>query len=128
VTVETGAYVTVAKPDIVNGWPERDCRLFWETLHLLKEVLLSLKLGHRLLRMWVFAENITDELIFGLDILRAYDASVYIGRQKLSGQEEVSLWSPEAATRPSRLFVAKDHVIPAECEGIVIARTESPLE
>jgi hypothetical protein len=30
--------------------------------------------------MWVFVANITDELILGLDILRAYDASVDIGR------------------------------------------------
>jgi hypothetical protein len=95
----------------------------------LKEVLLTLKLGRRPLRILVFAEIITYELIFGLDILRTYDASVYIGRHNLCLAEEVvSLWSPEAATRPSRLVVAKDHVKPAECEGIMMARTESPLE
>jgi hypothetical protein len=78
--------------------------------------------------MWVFVANITDELILGLDILRAYDASVDIGRQTLRlADEEVSLWSPGAGPRPSSLVVANDHVIPAQCEGIVMARMENPL-
>jgi hypothetical protein len=38
--------------------------------------------------MWVFVANITDELILGLDILRAYDASVDIGRQTLRLADE----------------------------------------
>jgi hypothetical protein len=44
-----------------------------ESLHILKEFLLPLNLGRRPLKMWVFVANITDELILGLDILRAYD-------------------------------------------------------
>jgi hypothetical protein len=76
-----------------------------------------------------FVVNITDELILGLELLRAYDASVDIGLQKLClAEEEVSLWSPVAGTRLSRLVVAKDLVIPAQCEVIEMARTESPLE
>jgi hypothetical protein len=78
--------------------------------------------------MWVFVANITDELILGLDILRAYTASVDIGRQTLRlAEEEVSLWSPGAGPRPSGLVVAKDQVIPAQCEKVVMARMESPL-
>jgi hypothetical protein len=42
-------------------------------------------------------------------------------------EEEVSLWSPGAGPRPSNLVVAKDHVIPAQREGVVMARTRSPL-
>jgi hypothetical protein len=77
--------------------------------------------------MWVFVANITDELILGLDILRAYDASVDIGRQTLRlAEEEISLWNPGAGARPSSLTVAEGHVIPAQCEGIVIARMENP--
>jgi hypothetical protein len=77
--------------------------------------------------MWVFVANITDELILGLDILRAYDALVDIGRQTLRlADEEVSLWSPGARPHPS-LVVANDHVIPAQYEGIVMARMENPL-
>jgi hypothetical protein len=63
--------------------------------------------------MWVFVENITDGLILGLDKLRAYDASVYIGRQKLHLAEEgISLCSPEAGPRTTSLVVAKEHVVP----------------
>jgi hypothetical protein len=89
-------------------------------LPILKEVFLTLTLGRRPLKIWVFVANITNELILGLDILRAYDASVDLGRQtlRLAG-EEISLWSRGAA---------KDQVMPAKCEGILMARSESPLE
>jgi hypothetical protein len=63
-----------------------------------------------------------------MDILRAYDATVDTGRQTLSlAEEEVSLWSPGEGPRPSGLVVAKDQVISAQCEGIMMARLESPL-
>jgi hypothetical protein len=135
VTVDTGAYVTVARPDIAAGWSEREPNpgfmlqtVSGESLPILKEVLLTLTLGHGPLKMWLFIANITDEFILGLDILHAYDASVDIGRQKLRlAEEEASLWSPGAGPRPSSLVVAKDHVIPAQCEGIVMARMESSL-
>jgi hypothetical protein len=79
--------------------------------------------------MWVFVANITDEIIFELDKLRAYDASVDIGRQKLRlAEEELSLCSTGAGPRTSSLVVAKEHVIPTQCKGIVKARMESPLE
>jgi hypothetical protein len=67
-------------------------------------------------------------LILELDILRAYDASVDIGYQTLRlAEEEVSLWTPGEGPRPSSLVVAKDHVIPTQFEGIVIARTQKTL-
>jgi hypothetical protein len=76
----------------------------------------------------VFVANITDELILGLDLIRAYDASVDIGRQKLRlAEEQVSLLSPGAGSRTYNLVVARDHVIPEQCERIVVARIESPL-
>jgi hypothetical protein len=47
------------------------------------------------LNMWVFVENITDELILGQKKRRACDASVDIGRQKLRlAEEEISFCSP----------------------------------
>jgi hypothetical protein len=104
VTVETGAYVTVARPDIAAGWPERQLNqrfklktVSGESLPVLKEVFLTLTLERRPLKILVFVANITNEFILGLDILRAYDASVDVGRQtpRLS-EEEVSLWSPGA--------------------------------
>jgi hypothetical protein len=51
VTVDTGAYVTVVRPDIAAGWPERQLRRFklqrvsGEKLPTLKEVFLTLTLG-----------------------------------------------------------------------------------
>jgi hypothetical protein len=42
-------------------------------------------------------------------------------------EEEVSLLSPGVGSRPSSLVEAKDKVIPAKCEGILMARLESPL-
>jgi hypothetical protein len=136
VTVDTGAYVRVARPDIVAGWPERQPNpgftlqtVCGESLPTLKEVLLNLTTGRRPLRMWVFVADITDEPISGLDLLRAYDASVDKECQTLRlAEEEVSLWSPGEGPCPFSLVVAKDIVIPAQCEGIVMARLENTLE
>jgi hypothetical protein len=66
--------------------------------------------------------------ILGPDTLRTYNPSVDIGRQTLRLAEEgVSFWSPGAGHRPSSLVVAKDQVIPAQCEVIVMARLQSHL-
>jgi hypothetical protein len=136
VTVDTGAYVTVVRPDIAAGWPERQLSQRFklqiasgEMLPISKEVFLTLTLGRRPLKIWGFVANITNELILGLDILRAYDASVDLGRQtlRLAG-EEISLWSPGEGPRPSSVVMAKDQVMTAKCEGILMARSESPLE
>jgi hypothetical protein len=135
VTVDTGEYITVARPDIAAGWHEREPNqrftlqtVSGETLPILKDVFLTLNLGRRSLKIWVFVADITNELILGLDNLRAYDASVDIGCQTLCLAEEgVSLWSPGAGPCLSSLAVAKGHVIPAQCEGIVMARMEKPL-
>jgi hypothetical protein len=49
------------------------------TLHageaLLKEVFLTLTVGRRPLKIWVFVGNITNQFILGLEIVRTYDAS-----------------------------------------------------
>jgi hypothetical protein len=79
------------------------------------EVFLTLNLRRRPLKIWVFVVKITNKFILGLDILRAYDASVNTGRQTLPlVEEEVSLWSPEAGPWPSSLVKANDQVIPAQ--------------
>jgi hypothetical protein len=89
-----------------------------EALPILNKVFLTLNLGWCPLNIWGFVADITNEFILGLDILCAYDASVDIGRQTLR------IWCPGAGPRPSSLVVANDQVIPARCEGIVIARFE----
>jgi hypothetical protein len=56
VTVDTGAYVTVARPDIATRWPERQSNpgftlqtVSGESFPILKEVLLTLTLERHLL-------------------------------------------------------------------------------
>jgi hypothetical protein len=87
VTLDTGTYMTVARLDIVAGWPEKLPNpgialqtVSGEALPIMKKVSLTLTLGQRPLNISVFVADITDELILGLDVLRAYDASVDIGR------------------------------------------------
>jgi hypothetical protein len=135
VTIDTGASVTIARPDIVSGRPERKPSRAYvlqtasgETLPLLRETLVELTLGQRALRIWVFVAEVTDEFILGLDVLRAYDASVDLGRHLLRlGQGEVTLWRPGAQPKYARLSLVGDEVIPAQCEMVVMARLVAPL-
>jgi hypothetical protein len=90
--------------------------------HIIKEVFLTLNLGQSPLKIRVFIADIT-EFILGLDILRAYDASVDTGCQHCPAEEGVSLWSPGVGPRPFSLVVAK----PAQRGGIIMATLESPL-
>jgi hypothetical protein len=135
VTVNTRVYVTAARPDIAARWPERQPNQCFTpqaisrvALPILKEVFLTLTMEQHPLKIWIFVANITNEFILGLDILCAYDASVYLGHQRLYlAEEEVSPWNPWAGPWPSSLVVAKHQVMPAQCEGIVMAGLESPF-
>jgi hypothetical protein len=99
-----------------------------ESLPFLKEVFLTLTLGQRPLKIRVSVAGITNELVLGLDILRAYDASVDLGPQTMRlAEEELLLWSTGAGPCPSSLVVVKDQVIPTQCEGVVMARLQSSL-
>jgi hypothetical protein len=96
------------------------------TIHTADGVVITLTLRRRPLKIWLFVDDITNEFIH---TLRAYDASVDIGCQTVRlAEEEVSVWSPGAGPRPSGMVVAKDQVIPARCEGIIIARLEISSE
>ena len=76
----------------------------------------------------MFVTEVTDVLILGLDVLRAYDASVDLGRNLLRlGQEGVSLWRPGAQPKSTRLCLVGDEVILARCERVVMAKLEAPL-
>jgi hypothetical protein len=135
VIINTGASVTIAQPDTVAGQPERKLSRAYilqtasaETIPVLKEALIELTLGQRTLRIWVFAAEITDEFILGLDVLRAYNVSVDVGRHLLRiGQEVVTLWRPGAQPKSSWLSLVSDKVIPTRCERVVMARLEAPL-
>ena len=135
VTIDTGASVTIARPDIVAGQPERRPSRAYvlqtasgETIPVIKQSQVELTLGRRPIRIWVFVAEITDEFILGLDVLRAYDAFVDLGRHLLRlGQEEVTLWEPDAQPKSIRITLASEEVIPARCERVVMARLEAPL-
>ena len=134
-TIYTGTSVTIVRPDIVAGQPGRKPSRPYvlqtasgETIPVLKEALVELTLGRRALRIWVFVAEVTDEFILELNVLRAYDASVDLGRHLLRlGQEEVALWRPGAQHNSARLSLAGDEVIPARCKRVVMARLEAPL-
>jgi hypothetical protein len=80
----------------------------WEIFPILNKVFLTLTLGQHPLKIWVFVASIT-EFIFGLDILRTYDASVDLEHQMLHlAEQEVSLWSPRAGPLPSGLVWKKN--------------------
>jgi hypothetical protein len=125
----------VARPYTTAGWPERQLNQLYtlqtvseEVFPNMKKVFLILTLGRRPLKNWVIFANTTNQFILGLDFLRSYDASVYLGCQTLRlAEEEVSLWSPGVGPRPSSLVVANDPLIPAQCDDVVMIRLESSL-
>jgi hypothetical protein len=117
VTIDAGAFVTVARPDIVVGLPERrpgrQCAQqvgSGRTIPVVKESLVQLTLGQRALNIWMFVADITDEFILGLDILRAYDASVDVGHNVLRlGQEEMPVREAPTASVLTRSRSTESH-------------------
>jgi predicted aspartyl protease len=101
-TVDTGASVTIARPDIVAGLPEREApknatlrTISGQPVPILKEALVKLTLGKQLLIIWVFVANTTEEFTLGLDVLYKHNAVVDLSRKVLRlGHEEVSLRIP----------------------------------
>jgi hypothetical protein len=70
-----------------------------ETIPVVKEALVELTLGQSALKIWVFVARITDELILGLYILRAYYTSVDMGLHMLRlGQEGVQVKTVRTAS------------------------------
>jgi hypothetical protein len=94
---------------------------------VVKEALIELNLGRPTLRIWVFLAEITDEFILGLNVLRAYNASVDVGRHLLRLAQEVTLWKTGVQPKSSRLSLVSNEVIPARCEKLVMASLEAPL-
>jgi hypothetical protein len=89
-TIDTEASVTIARPDIVAGLPERKPNLSYdlstasgETIPVMREAHVELTLGRRPLRFWVLVADITDGLILGMEVL-----------QRVGGR-----WTPRAAYR-----------------------------
>jgi hypothetical protein len=86
VTIDAGAFVTVARPDMVVGMPERrpggQCVLQVGSGRMIP-ALRELTLGQRTLNIWIFVADVTEEFILELDIARNYHATVDVGRHGL---------------------------------------------
>ncbi|XP_069674352.1 membrane-associated guanylate kinase, WW and PDZ domain-containing protein 1-like [Periplaneta americana] len=103
VLVDTGAMLTIARPDVVRGLPGRaPLRQYelrtasGESLPIQREVFLDLTLGKRKLEMWVFVANITEDVVLGLDAMQLLDATVDVRRRILRlGRDEVFLMDAE---------------------------------
>jgi hypothetical protein len=103
--------MSVARPNIATGWPERQPNQSYilqtvsaKALPILKEVLLTLALGRCPLKIWVF---VASEFILGwtyCEHLWTFGTERCVLQRK---KEKVSIWSPRAQPRPSSLAVAK---------------------
>jgi len=75
----------------------------------------------------VFVAEVTDEFNLGLDVMRAYEASVDLGHHLLRlGQEVVTLWRPDARPKSARPSLAGDEEIPSRFERVLMARVGAP--
>jgi hypothetical protein len=128
VSINTGASITIARPDITTRLPESKPNQ--RTFRRLRQ-----ERPFQSLRPWAISwdrapyafEGIIDEFILRLDVLPTYNAFIDLGRQVLRlGQEKVSMWNSQAH-QLSHLVVASDQEIPEQCETVVIAGLESPL-
>jgi hypothetical protein len=126
VTVDTGAAMTVARPDIVDGLPERDplmkCSVRTVSGHILpiiKEVLVKLIMGRRPFIKWVCVANIKEEFILGLDVMYAHDAIVDLRRRVLRmGDDEVPLQRPWVSPSSTPYTMGNSKVAADRCAGV----------
>jgi hypothetical protein len=88
--MDAGIFVTVARPHIVMGLQERRPRQecgqqlgSGRMITVVREALRELTMGQSTPNIWVFVTDITDELLLGLDILRAYHVTVGVGHHGL---------------------------------------------
>jgi len=72
VTIDTGASVTIARPDTVEGQAERKPSRAYnlrnasgKTIPVLKEALVELTLGRQAMRNYVFVAEVTNESSWG---------------------------------------------------------------
>jgi hypothetical protein len=88
--IDSGASLTVVRPDVTAGLPERYKRtpetlkmVADEILPVLKETLVKSILWRRLLTKLRFVAKITYEFILGLNVLSTHAASVDLLRRVL---------------------------------------------
>jgi len=122
----------------IAGQPERKLSrpyvlqtAFAETIPVVNDALVQLTLRWRTLTIWVFIADIKDVFILGLDILRAYDASVDVGRPVLQlVREEVPVREAPTAsvrTRPPPTESRRNgRSLCCQCGGTGYLKGDSP--
>ena len=132
ILVDTGAAVTVIRPDVAEGLPSKKPNRPYQlvtasgdNLPVVKEALLELTLGRSTVRLWVFVARVAEEVILGLDALRSHDATVDVGRRILRlGRDEVTLRGPNEPPGICKVTLVGEVVVPARSEVVVRARLE----
>jgi hypothetical protein len=93
--------------------PGRQCVLqvgSGRTIPVVREALGELTLGQRALNIWIFVADIMEEFILGLDILRAYHATVDVERHMLRlGQDELPVREAPTASVLTRSRPTDNH-------------------
>jgi hypothetical protein len=115
VTIDTGVSATAARPDNVVELPEkgagRQCVLQVGSVRTIPVVREALALGQMSRKIWVFVADISEEFILGLNILRAYQATVDVGRHGLRlGQHDMPVREASTASVLTRSRSTENHI------------------
>jgi hypothetical protein len=96
VTVDTGASLTLVRPDIAEGLPERKpirapflLTISDQIIPVIKEVLVELTVDKCCITTWAIVANIHCEFLLGLDVMCAEDVVLDLRRHvlRIGGQE-----------------------------------------
>jgi len=135
VIIDTGESVSIARPDIVAGLPARKTTRSYslamasgQTIPIDKEALVELTLGRCVLNVWVFVADIVDDFILGLDVLRAYDASVNVGQGTLRLRGETCQGQKRLQCRQeTEAGMPEEPVISGDCpRTVTVQQQEEP--
>jgi hypothetical protein len=119
--------MTITRPDIyrlakmMSSQPYVLQMASWETLHVLKEVLVKVTLGWSMLQVQLFAATIKDEFILGAECT----ASLWHG---CASKASSAVIGPKRGVVLESLHIQdSDEVIPAQGGGVMTAWLEGPL-
>jgi hypothetical protein len=78
---------------------------------------------------WIFAAEITDEFVLGLDVLHEHNVSVDLGPCVLQlGEEEVVVWQPGACPCSFPYANGSNEVIEGWCGRVMTMQLKGSLE
>jgi hypothetical protein len=95
VTVDTGSSLTIVRPEIAKGLPERKPKIrhfqtvTGQIIPIFKEVLVHLNLHTCTIKAWALVADIIEEVLLGLDVMCAEDVVLDFHRNvlRIGGQE-----------------------------------------